>query len=284
MADVKWIKFVSDFFDNRKIKQIRKMPDCDAVIVIWVQILCLAGSTNDNGLVYFSKDIPYTDEMLATEFDRSAEVIRYALSIFVKFGMIEIVNDILMVSNWEKYQNQAKLEILRDHEADRKREQRKTQKRLALNVSGTCPGQVPECPHTELDLDLDKELKKEKEKPFKDIVEKVMENLNIQTGRNFKRTDAHARHIKARVNEGYKLKDFYRVIHNKTADWEDDDEKKIYLRPETLFGTKFDTYLQFDHGKRTKAELDEIINDGTNYLETMTGYWDNENSTNDRGE
>ncbi|HAO61564.1 MAG TPA: hypothetical protein DCQ90_06510 [Erysipelotrichaceae bacterium] len=160
-ADVKWIKFVSDFFDNRKIKQIRKMPDSDAVIVIWVQILCLAGSTNDNGLVYFSKDIPYTDEMLATEFDRGIEVVRYALNIFVKFGMIEIIHDILMVSNWEKYQNQSKLEVLRNHEADRKRKQRKNQKLLALNVSGTCPGQVPECPHTELDLDLEEEVDKE---------------------------------------------------------------------------------------------------------------------------
>ena len=164
MADVKWIKFVSDFFDNRKIKQIRKMPDCDAVIVIWVQILCLAGSTNDNGLVYFSKDIPYTDEMLATEFDRSAEVIRYALSIFVKFGMIEIINDILMVSNWERYQNQVKLEILRDHAADRKREQRKNQKYIALNVSRTCPGQVADSHATE--LELEKEIDKEKENKY----------------------------------------------------------------------------------------------------------------------
>ncbi|MDO9592080.1 MAG: phage replisome organizer N-terminal domain-containing protein, partial [Erysipelotrichaceae bacterium] len=115
MTAVKWIKLVSDLFDNRKIKQIRKMPECDAIIVIWLQILCLAGHTNDNGLIYFSKDIPYTDEMLSTEFDRPVATIRLALSVLVRFGMIEIVNGILMVSNWEKYQSQTRLESIRDY-------------------------------------------------------------------------------------------------------------------------------------------------------------------------
>ena len=59
MAEVKWIKLTSDLFDNRKIKQIRKMPDGDALIVIWFQVLCLAGNQGSKGLVYFSEDIPY---------------------------------------------------------------------------------------------------------------------------------------------------------------------------------------------------------------------------------
>ncbi|XCH78880.1 MAG: phage replisome organizer N-terminal domain-containing protein [Candidatus Dehalobacter alkaniphilus] len=165
MADVKWIKLVSDMFDNRKIKQIRSMPDSDAIIVIWMQILCLAGSTNNNGLVYFSKDIPYTDEMLATEFDRPITTIRLALSIFVKFGMIEIVNDVICVSNWEKYQSQARLETLREYDRDRKRNYRTKQKLIAQSVSNECPGQVPESPF----IDIDKELDKENKKKNKDI-------------------------------------------------------------------------------------------------------------------
>ncbi len=154
MTTIKWIKLVSDMFDNRKIKQIRKMPDSDAIIVIWLQILCLAGHTNDNGLVYFSKDIPYTDEMLATEFDRPVATIRLALSVLVKFGMIEIINDILLVSNWEKYQSQGRLESIRDYNREKKRESRQRQKKLLTNLSLTC--------QTRQDTDKEEEIDKEK--------------------------------------------------------------------------------------------------------------------------
>ena len=56
MADIKWIKIVTDMFDNRKIRQIECLPDGDSIIVIWMKLLCLAGQTNDNGMVYFTKD------------------------------------------------------------------------------------------------------------------------------------------------------------------------------------------------------------------------------------
>jgi len=135
MADVKWIKLVADMFDNRKIKQIRKMPDGDAIIVIWLHILCLAGQVNDNGLVYFSKDIPYTEEMLATEFDRPINTVRLALQTFQQFGMIEIVNNILLVSNWEKYQSVDGLEKIQENNRKRQKKFRANQRLLLSNVT-----------------------------------------------------------------------------------------------------------------------------------------------------
>ncbi len=165
MSSVKWIKLVSDMFDNRKIKQIRKMPDSDAIIVIWLQILCLAGHTNDNGLVYFSKDIPYTDEMLSTEFDRPVATIRLALSVLVKFGMIEIINDILMVTNWEKYQNQGRLESIRDYNREKKRESRQRQKLLLHDLSLTCQTRQA------TDIEVEVESKKKSKEKNKDVFE-----------------------------------------------------------------------------------------------------------------
>ncbi len=167
MAAVKWIKLVSDLFDNRKIKQIRKMPDSDAIIVIWLQILCLAGHTNDNGLVYFSKDIPYTDEMLATEFDRPVATIRLALSILVKFGMIEVINNILMVSNWEKYQNQTRLETIRDYNREKKREYRKNRELLLQDLSRTCQT----CPETDIDIDIEEDIRNKNKKKNKESID-----------------------------------------------------------------------------------------------------------------
>ena len=106
MADeIKWIKTQCDLFNNRKIKQIEVMPEGDSILVIWVKLLCLAGSINDAGYIYLTKEVPYTDELLANEFNRSVQLVRLALMTFQKFGMIEIIDNILHVSNWAKYQN-----------------------------------------------------------------------------------------------------------------------------------------------------------------------------------
>lgn len=157
MAEVKWIKIATNMFDNRKIKQIRKLPDGDAIISTWVQILCLAGQINDNGLVYFSKDIPYTEEMLATEFDRPINLIRLALTTFEKFEMIEITNDILLVSNWEKYQSVDKLERIKEQNRLRQQKFKENQKLLSeSNVTVTLP--VTEGNATDIDIDIDKEI------------------------------------------------------------------------------------------------------------------------------
>lgn len=186
-SDVKWIKIVADMFDNRKIKQIRKMPDGDAIIVIWLHILCLAGQVNDNGLVYFSKDIPYTEEMLATEFDRPINTVRLALQVFQQFGMIEIVNNILLVSNWEKYQSQDKLLALKEYNREKKREQRSKQKQIAENVldmSLTCPRSQDTDIYSisssiSSSLEKDKGVKGEKKKQFEPpTIEEVTEYCN----------------------------------------------------------------------------------------------------------
>ena len=130
MDGVSWIKLQTDMFNNRKIKQIEDLPDADSVLVIWFKLLFLAGCVNDCGLIYFSKDIPYTEQMLATEFNRPLTTIQYALNIFVRFHMIEIVNDIILVSNWEHYQNAAKLAEIREYNRLAKQKSREKQKML----------------------------------------------------------------------------------------------------------------------------------------------------------
>lgn len=115
MADVKWIKMDIDIFNNRKIRQIEILPDGDSIIVIWVKLLCLAGNINDGGRIYLTQEIPYTDQMLATQFNRPLATIQLALQTFQQFGMLEVVDNILHISNWEKYQNVDRLNELREY-------------------------------------------------------------------------------------------------------------------------------------------------------------------------
>lgn len=172
MAEVKWIKIVTDVFNNRKIKQIETMPDADSLLVIWFKILCLSGNINENGMMLLTKDVPYTEEMLANEFRRPVNTIRLALQIFVNFGMIEIIDNIYCVSNWEKYQNIESLEKIRENTRLRVQKHRDKQKQLIeSNVTVTLRNATEE----ERDKEEDKERDKEEDIkivsiPYKEIV------------------------------------------------------------------------------------------------------------------
>lgn len=79
----------------------------------------------------------------------------------------------------------------------------------------------------------------------KDIVGKVISYLNVKTAQGYRATSkATQRHVNARLNEGYELEDFYSVIDSCNVMWGKDEKMRRYLRPETLFGTKFESYLQ----------------------------------------
>lgn len=167
MADVKWIKIVTNIFDNRKIRQIEKLPEADAIIITWFKLLCLAGDINENGLIMITKDIPYTDEMLANEFNKPIATIRLALEIFQRFNMIEIINNIYCVSNWEKYQNVDGLEKIREQTRKRVAQHRERQKQLTLAESNvTCNVTVTQSNATdkEIDKDIEIDINKKKKK------------------------------------------------------------------------------------------------------------------------
>lgn len=104
MADVKWIKITTDVFDDEKILMIESMPSADSIIVIWFKLLAFAGRQNNDGVFLMSNRIAYTDEMLASIFRRDVNVVRLALNAFEQFGMIEIIDGVITIPNWNKHQ------------------------------------------------------------------------------------------------------------------------------------------------------------------------------------
>ena len=105
MADVKWIKITTDVFDDEKILLIESLPEKDSLIVIWFKLLCLAGKQNNSGVFMISNRMPYTDEMLATIFRRPINTVRLALATFQQYGMIDIIDDVITIPNWNKHQS-----------------------------------------------------------------------------------------------------------------------------------------------------------------------------------
>ena len=131
MSEIKWIKITTDIFDDEKIRLIDALPDHDAILVIWFKILALAGKHNRNGLLMMSDKVHYTDEMLATIFRRPLNTVRMALGIFEQFGMVEIIDGVITLPNWEKHQNIDGMEKIKEQTRNRVARHREKQKTLA---------------------------------------------------------------------------------------------------------------------------------------------------------
>lgn len=165
MAEISWIKLKTTMFDDEKIRLIQAVPESDAIIVIWIRLLVLAGKTNDDGLIYIQRNMPYTEEMLATLFGKNVNTVRLALTTLANFNMIDLGSDgLIAISNWEKHQNIEGMDKVRLKNAERNRKyrERKRQERLKLenDVSVTSRDGIDK--DIEEDIDIDKEEKKGK--------------------------------------------------------------------------------------------------------------------------
>lgn len=132
MSDVKWIKISVDIFNDEKLQAIGTLPDGNMIQLVWIKLLCLAGKCNEGGLLMVTRELPYTDEMLAKRFDMEIGQVQRALDIFQRAEMIEVIENIYMVSNWSKYQSTQSLEEMKAKHRERQRNyvERKKQKLL----------------------------------------------------------------------------------------------------------------------------------------------------------
>ena len=133
MADVKWIKITTDVFDDEKILLIESLPEADSIIVIWFKLLCLAGKQNNSGVFLMGDKIAYTDTMLATIFRRKESTVQLALQTFEQFGMIELIDGVITIPNWEKHQSIDQLEKIKEQTRARVARHREKQKLLCDN-------------------------------------------------------------------------------------------------------------------------------------------------------
>ena len=172
MAEVKWIKLTTDMFDNAKIKYLRTLPEGNNIVLFWVMLLAKAGKCNANGYVFLTESIPYTQEMLASEFDFDLTTVKLALESLKRLNMIELEESVIGISNWNKYQNIDGLEKIKDQTKKRVQKYREKQKMLLESESNvTCNVTVTECNATDIDkeIDIDKDIEKNnKEKKKKE--------------------------------------------------------------------------------------------------------------------
>ncbi|MCG5104583.1 phage replisome organizer N-terminal domain-containing protein [Oceanobacillus alkalisoli] len=174
MSNIKWIKLSTAMFDDEKIKLIEKLPEADTILIIWIKLLSQAGRTNANGYIYLNENVPYTEEMLATIFDRSLNTVRLALKTLKEFGMIHIDDDsFIRISNWEKHQNVEGMDRVRKLNAERNKRYRERKKQQLLedktdDVSVTSRDGTEE--ELERDKEQDIEIEQEQDKDVAQII------------------------------------------------------------------------------------------------------------------
>lgn len=183
---LKWIKLAVNIFENRKIQYIETMPDADTILVIWFKLLTLAGTINDCGQIYMTREIPYTEEMLAAHFKRPLNTVRLALQIFEKLDMIEIVDDFTKLTNWEKYQNTEALATAREKGRLRVQAFRERQKLAQIEEKEPCGSGVNERNVTvtlrnAVDKNREEENRKEKNRTEEERVKEEAQRASSRT-------------------------------------------------------------------------------------------------------
>ncbi|AFD22302.1 phage replisome organizer N-terminal domain-containing protein [Staphylococcus capitis] len=177
MAEVSWIKLKVGMFDDSKIKYIEALPERDTIITLWVKLLTLAGKYNEQGYIMLSESLPYNEEMLANEFNRPINSIRLALQTFKKLSMIEEVNGVFKVTNWEKHQSLDSKSKHREKNRLRQQRYRERQKQLENNVTVTLRNDTEE----ELEEEYKNKKKNKEDRSddvFKNSINYIMNNLD----------------------------------------------------------------------------------------------------------
>lgn len=245
--NVDWIKLTTDMFDNQKIKELRRLPDGNNIVLIWVMLLTMAGKCNAGGMIIISENIPYSIESLADELRFEIGTVKLALTALERFGMIHTEGECFVISNWYEYQNKEGLEKIREQTRERVAKHRE-RKRLECNVTSNAT--VTQSSYSISSSNSDS---------FSDSITEIIDYLNIKLNKKYTyKNKNYNSKIQARLKEGFTVDDFKMVIDKKYDDW-NGTEYEQYLTPDTLFApSKFEKYLNQNSVKRKANVLNRV--------------------------
>ena len=258
-----WLKVDKKFFDNLFIKRLKNMPGGYTMTVIYIRLML--ESLEDDCILYYEGYFDSLVQELALKLDVSEDDINMTVAYFTRCGLIQIDDDghatlsqakamVESETNWAKYkrdqrknsQNLPKLENVQNKKTisnscptEIEKENRVNSKSNNLYLDNILSGNPDYNFPTWLEETAIKDLEKTKHKELWIPIA----YLNQVANKRYKFVDKTKRLLLARFKEGYTLEDFKQVIDIKTAEWKDSPEFSKYLRPETLFGSKFDGYL-----------------------------------------
>lgn len=216
MGEVKWIKLTTDMFDNRKIKHLRRLPEGNSIVLIWVMLLTMAGRCNAGGMIFLTENIPYTPKMLADELDFEENTVVLALRALEDLNMVATNKGYFAIAGWEEYQNIEGMDKIREQNRIRKQRQRESQK-LLPDVSRDSHVTVTQRHATEEDIEEEKDKELDKDVNKERVSCQQVVDLFHSICKSFPKirsiSDSRRKAIKARLNT-YSLEDFKTAFEN----------------------------------------------------------------------
>lgn len=214
MAEVKWIKITTDMFDNRKIKHLRRLPDGNNIVLIWVMLLTMAGRCNSGGMIFLTENIPYTPKMLADELDFEENTVKLALEALERLGMVITKNGCFAIAGWLEHQNIEGMEKIRENKRLAQARWRAKKKELPPTVDSTVDSTRYLVDDAEEDKEGEEELRIDKI-DYKGIVDTFNEIcVSFPSVRSI--SDARKKAIRARLKT-YTVDDFKTLFEKAEA-------------------------------------------------------------------
>ena len=261
-----WLKLKEDFFQDKKMKKLRKIAGGDTFTIIYLKMQLL--SLKNDGYIIFDDLTNEFYEEIALEIDEEEENVKVTMGYLMQVGLIEEVDEksiamIQTINNIGKESESAKrVRALRE----RKNAGLSGQKALQCNVTNvTCNTEKEKEKEKEKDINniVEETQKEEEEKQKKQVLEYIINYLNEKAQKNFKVVKSNTQFINARLEDGYKVEDFIKVIDIKSKQWINTEHDK-YLRPSTLFNSeKMQAYIN------EKEILTNIGNKGYNQYQAL---------------
>lgn len=158
MGGISWIKIDVGMFDNRKIRYLRKQPEGDSIVLIWIMLLTLAGRCNAGGAIFLTETVPYTPQMLADELGFDVSTIQNALDALERLNMVIPNGSYLQIAGWGEHQNIEGMEKVREQNRMRKAAQREREKAKRDALSRDSHVTVTQSHATDREKDEEKDL------------------------------------------------------------------------------------------------------------------------------
>lgn len=166
-----WVKIMCNILDHRKIKMIRKGPEGNTLVLLWLLMLAEAGKCNRGGYLMVSDRLPYTGDTLSMITDIPLPTVQLGLTIFAELEMIDRQDGAIYIRNWRKYQSEDKLEARR--EMDRLRKQRCRAKEREKLAALPPPEKMSRDCHVTLSRDVTHENRQDKRREEKTTTNKA---------------------------------------------------------------------------------------------------------------
>lgn len=223
-----WLKLKEDYFNNPKIKKLRKIAGGDTFTIIYLKMQLL--SVSNKGIIEFEGIEPTIEEELALKLDEDLDNVEVTLNYLKMQGLVETNNnEFLLLDACKNIGSEC-------DSAERVRLFREREKQKSLQ----CNESVTEVLQSSISISNSISKSNNKENIIKEIINYL--NTKAKTNYSYK-TKKTVSFINGRIEEGYTLEQFKQVIDKKCNEWIDTDMEK-YLTPDTLFRpSNFEKYL-----------------------------------------